>query len=184
MVEKAEKKTGGIVQKVMKFAGVGIVCTLLDYLVYQMALNLIFQGNLALSAVTSGVISTFAAYVMHNNITWKERDPGKYGVIKFFIWNGVTVFLLRPPLTWFFSLFGFLYGFVYWLTSWIFTYDFVASTGVYLLMTTVTMVLNYTVYEKLVFAKEQGKGGKKVDVKGIGQAREETKGKGKGKKQG
>lgn len=171
--------------KVLKFAGVGIVATIVDYLVYQFSLNVLFKDNLAISAVISGVVATFAAYIMHNNITWRERDPGKYGVLKFFIWNGIAVFGLRPPLTWFFSTcFEWLYGFVYFLTGWIFSYEFVKSTGVYVLMTLVIMLLNYTVYEKLVFTKDKGVDGKKVDMKSVGKAGKEAKRNSVSKKQG
>lgn len=169
-------KKGKDIKKVLKFAGVGVIATVVDYLVYQFALNVLFVGNLAPSAVVSGVVATFAAYVMHNNITWRERNPGKYGVVKFFIWNGIAVFLLRPPLTWIFSTcFDWLYGFVYFLTSWIFNYEFVKSTGVYILMTLVIMLLNFAVYEKLVFTKEKSVDGEKVDVKSVGKARKEEK---------
>lgn len=181
--ENGEVKKGKYV-KVLKFAGVGIVATIVDFLVYQFALNVLFSGNLTISAVVSGVIATFAAYVMHNNITWKERDPGKYGVVKFFIWNGIAVFGLRPPLTWFFGMLTGVYEFAYWLLGWVFSYEFIESTGVYILMTLMIMILNYTVYEKLVFTKENGKSGKKVDVKGVRQAGKEEKRKRVGKKQG
>lgn len=154
IVVAAETK---LMQKIMKFAGVGVVATIVDFLTYQLVLNVIFYGNLTAASVVSGVVATFAAYVMHNNITWKERNPGKYGVVVFFIWNAITVFCIRPPLTWVFGQLTGLYQFAYSLTSWIFSYEFVESTGVYVLMITVTMVLNYLVYEKLVFNKAKGK---------------------------
>ena len=164
--EKSGKKN---FKKILKFAGVGIAATIVDFL--------------AISAIVSGVVATFAAYIMHNNITWKERDPGKYGVVKFFVWNVIAVFGLRPPLTWLFSTcFDWLYGFIYFLTSWIFNYEFVKSTGVYVLMTLVIMFLNFAVYEKLVFTKECSVEGEKVDVKGVGQAGEEKKSKSVSKK--
>ena len=162
-----------IVQKIMKFTGVGIVATLIEYLTYQFGVNVIFGGNLTLSAVLSGVVATFAAYLMHSKITWKTRDPGKYGVVLFFIWNAIAVFAIRPPLTWVFEQLDGLYQFAYMLTSWVFSYEFVRSTGVYVLMSVITMILNYLVYEKVVFTKKKGVGGEKVDVKGVGEAGEE-----------
>lgn len=143
----------GLVKKLMRFAGVGIVAAVVDFLSYQFALNMLFRDNLTLSAVFSGVIATFAAYVMHNNITWRERLPGKYGVAKFFIWNAIAVFILRPPLTWAFEQLTWLYDFGYMLLGWVFSYEFIMSTGVYVLMTLVIMVLNYLVYERLVFTE-------------------------------
>ena len=182
-LEVEEKSGEKNFKKVLKFAGVGIAATIVDFLTYQFSLNILFKDNLAISAVVSGVVATFAAYIMHNNITWKERDPGKYGVVKFVIWNAIAVFGLRPPLTWLFSTcFDWLYGFIYFLTSWIFNYEFVKSTGVYVLMTLVIMFLNFAVYEKLVFTKECSVEGEKVDVKGVRQAREEKKSNGVSKK--
>ena len=183
-------------QKILKFAGVGIIATLIDYIVYQIALNVIFGGNLTFSAVFSGVVSTFAAYVMHNNITWKTRDPGRWGIVKFFLWNFFVVAAVRPVLVWIFGLLTGLYQFAFGICEFLhipFSYEFVASTGVYVLMTAVTMTLNFIFYEKLVFGKgaadatgdsakassaaEEDEEGEQVKVKSVRKAGKETKSK-------
>lgn len=172
-------------QRVLKFAGVGIAATLADYLCYQIVLHTFLQGNLAAAAIFAGVIATFVAYLGHSQITWKTRDPGRWGIVKFFLWNAFVVILIRPILVWIFELLSFLYGFGYWLASSMhlpFSYEFVESTGVYVLMTAVTMVLNYIFYGRVVFGKEK-EGGEKVDVKGVRKAGEEKKAKSVSKKQ-
>ena len=58
-----------------------------------------------------------------------------------------------------------------------FDYDFVESTGIYVLMTIVTMTLNYIFYEKVVFgnvAKVQEKEGEEVDVERVRKAGKEA----------
>ncbi len=172
-------------ERILKFAGVGVAATIADYLFYQIALHTFLQDNLAGAAIFAGVLATFVAYIGHSNITWKTRDPGRFGIIKFFLWNAFVVILVRPVLVWLFELPVFLYEFAYWLCDAIhlpFGFDFVESTGVYVLMTAVTMVLNYIFYGRVVFGKEQVDG-KDVDVKSIGKAGEEKQTKGVSKKQ-
>lgn len=85
-----------------------------------------------LASIFSGITATFVAFILHNKITWKERNPGRYGV---------------------------------------------ESTGIYVLMTIVTMTLNYIFYEKVVFgnvAKVQEKEGEEVDVERVRKAGKET----------
>lgn len=165
--ETAEKST--TVSRILKFAGVGIVATVFDYLVYTGLVMLFFGGDVnmaTLASVISGVLSVFVAYFLHNNITWKERNPGKYGIIKFFIWNFVIVLLARPLLSMLFSLTTGLYEFAFMILGWIpffSSYEFVESTGIYVLMILVTMTLNYVFYEKIVFGKKESRDEKDVE---------------------
>lgn len=166
-------------QRILKFAGVGIAATIADFLLYELALHTVFQGNLTASAIAAGVGATFVAYIGHSKITWKTRDPGKWGIVKFFLWNAFMVALVRPILVWFFDLLTGLYEFGLWLCQAIhlpFDYEFVESTGVYILMTIVTLVLNYLFYGRVVFSKEKV-GGEKVDVKSVRKAGKEEKAK-------
>ena len=108
----------------------------------------------------AGIIATGAAYLMHSNITWKERDPGKFGIIKFFIWNILVMVCVRPLLTLVFRLLTGLYEWVFGTgvnigINW--DYNFVESTGIYGFMTIITMILNFTVYERLIFEKKPQK---------------------------
>lgn len=170
-------------QRVLKFIGGGVAATVVDYVVYTLFVMVVFGGNVGmawLASIFSGIAATFAAFILHSKITWKERSPGKYGIIKFFAWNAFVIILVRPLLTKLFGLLIGLYQFAFMITSAVhlpFDYDFVESTGIYVLMTIVTMTLNYIFYEKVVFgnvAKVQEKEGEEVDVERVRKAGKET----------
>ena len=167
--------------KIFKFVGVGITVTLIDYLVYSFVMMVLFGGNtdlVWLGSIISGVAGTIAAYILHSNITWRGRDPGKYGVLKFFGWNILLVAAIRPLLTLFFGLLDGLYEFAFMITDGIgipFTFEFVESTGIYVLMTAVIMVLNFLFYDRVVFGevKHKDNGKKKVNVDSVRKSGEE-----------
>ncbi len=152
-------------KKVATFAVVGAALTVLDFLVYNIVLKMFYGGDangIGVASVVSGVIAMVAAYFAHKNITWKARKPRKYGVAWFFGWNIFAVTIVRPIVTWIFGLviFNRLYEFAFSILSFFnmpFSYEFVNSTGVYVLMTGVIMVLNYLFYEKLVFGETKKK---------------------------
>lgn len=154
-------KGGKMLGKIFKFIGVGVAATLIDYAVYSLVVMVIFGGNTNFAwagAVSSGVVATFAAFFMHSKITWKDKDPGKYGIIKFFAWNAFVVIAIRPVLTLFFGLLIGLYQFAFMIFDGVgvgFSYEFVESTGIYVLMTAVTMTLNFIFYDKIVFGKKK-----------------------------
>lgn len=167
--------------KIFKFVGVGITVTLIDYLVYSFVMMVLFGGNtdlVWLGSIISGIVGTIAAYILHSNITWRGRDPGKYGVLKFFGWNVLLVAAIRPLLTLFFGLLDGLYEFAFMITDGIgipFTFEFVESTGIYVLMTVVIMVLNFLFYDRVVFGevKHKDNGKKKVNVDSVRKSGEE-----------
>ena len=199
--EKVRKVTAG---KVFKFIGVGVACTIIDYVVYSLVVMLFFGGNTDqawLATIISGIVATFAAYELHSHITWKTSDPGKYGIIKFFAWNALLVAAIRPALTFIFGLLTGFYQFAFMISDGInlpFSYEFVESTGIFVLMTVVTMILNFLFYNRIVFgkaktnAKKAGKSSatrttnadknqrEQVDVDGVGQAGKEKQSQNKG----
>ena len=177
-------------KKIFKFIGVGFAITAIEYAIYTALMMVAFGGNAEMAPVAtamSGAVAMIVAFIMHSKITWRERDPGKFGIIKFFIWNIILVALIRPGLAAFFELLVGLYQFGFMITSAIhlpFSYDFVESTGIYVLTTAVTMVLNFICYEKIVFGtkiKVKEEQGEKIEVKSIGKSREEEKSKSKAK---
>lgn len=176
--------------RILKFAGVGFIAAVLDYAVYEVCVLTFLSGfdfKQPLAIVIAGAVSTVAAFFLHSNITWKERDPGKFGVIKFFIWNILIIEILRPQLTVLFDLefFHNFYQFVYMLVGWIplfSSYVFVSSTTSYVLITIITMTLNFIFYEKFVFGSK--KQGEKIDMKSIRKPREEKQAKSKTKDNG
>lgn len=171
-------------KKIFKFVGVGLTVTIIEYIIYSLFVMILFGGNTDMAPLAtgmSGAISMLVAFVMHSRITWKERNPGRFGIVKFFAWNILLVALIRPGLAAFFELLTGLYQFAFMITSAIrlpFSYDFVSSTGIYVLVTAVAMVLNFVFYEKIVFGtsiKVKKKQGKEIEVESVRQARKEEK---------
>ena len=172
--------------KIFKFVGVGVACTIIDYALYSLLVMLFFNGDTSqawLATIISGVVATFAAYELHSHITWKESDPGKFGIVKFFAWNALLVVAIRPALTFIFGLLTGFYQFAFMVSNGInlpFSYEFVESTGIFVLMTTVTMILNFLFYNRIVFGKKKAgeldeNQREKVDVDGVRETGEEKK---------
>ena len=137
------------VKRVSKFAIIGTILALFNYLLYTLLALVIFNNNdlLWLSSLISTSITTILAYILHSRITWQERTPTKIGVTNFFIWNALLAIVICPLLTWILSFITPLYEFAYNLCQNLhipFSYEFVESTGVYVLMTVVIMVLNFS----------------------------------------
>lgn len=141
-------------QKATKFVIVGVVVTLFDFIVYSLVAYLLPHALLWIAGVLAGIFATALAYVLHKNITWRERKVEKYTILMFFIWNAAIVFLLRPILITAFTFTVGIYQFGFMVSSFIglpFTYAFIEKTGIYCFMTAITMVVNFIGYEKLVF---------------------------------
>ena len=149
-------------KRVSKFIIIGIVLTIFNFVVYTFLARVIFNNNelLWIDSIISYALATFLAYYLHSKITWKEHNPGKSGIIKFFIWNIITAAAISPFFTWIFGLLTPLYEFIYNIFTAIhlpFDYDFIVSTGVFGLTACVTMILNYLFYDKLVFGEKNAK---------------------------
>ena len=139
---------------------VGITITVFNFTLYTVLARLIIKDNnyLWLATLISTTISTFLAFALHSKITWKERDPGKTGIYKFFAWNLTMAILIGPFLTWIFSSIGPIYDFIYGITSAIhlpFDHNFVQSTGTFVFASIITMILNFLFYDRLVFGKKK-----------------------------
>lgn len=138
----------------------GVLNTAINYGMYEALALLVFTGEnqLWIATLISGAISIFVGYFLHSRFTWKDREVGKKQLGKFFIWNVLMNVAVRPVLTLFFGLFGFLYQFAFNICQGIglgFSYEFVESTGNYVLMTAVVMVINFLVYDKFVFGESK-----------------------------
>jgi glycosyltransferase involved in cell wall biosynthesis/putative flippase GtrA len=145
--------------RTIKFVIVGITLTLINFAIYTFLARIVMSTNelLWLDSLISYFLTTFAAFLLHSKITWKERRPTEFGVIKFFLWNFLTALLISPFFAWFFKQITPLYESVFNLTSAIhlpLDYNFIESTGVFVLTTCITMILNFLFYDKLVFGKE------------------------------
>lgn len=151
-------KTTKTAVRASKYTVVGIILTVFNFIIYTILARTIFHNDnnlLWLVSLISCTIIAFLAYLLHSKITWRERNPGKTGMIKFITWNILIAMAISPFLTWLFGLIAPLYQFAFNITSAIhlpFDYDFVESTGVFCLTTLCTMILNYLFYDRIVFS--------------------------------
>lgn len=138
---------------------VGILVTAFNYAFFAILSNLIIKNNdlIWLSNFIATAITTIVAYFAHSRITWKERKITKYSIIRFFIWNAMLTIAIAPGFTQLFSLLTPLYEFAFNITSAIhlpFSYEFVLTTGAFVLNSIVIMILNFLFYDKFVFGKK------------------------------
>ena len=135
----------------------GLLNTGINYGVYEALALLAFkdEGQRWIATLISGAVSIFVGYFLHSKFTWKDREVSKKQLGRFFVWNVIMNLAVRPLLTLFFGLFGFLYKFAFNICQGLglgfITYRFVESTGNYVLMTAVVMVINFLVYDRFVF---------------------------------
>lgn len=157
---KTPKKSQVITTK--KRAGVyfiiGVTITVSNYLLYTVIANLIIKNNdlLWLSTLIATFIITFLAYFLHSHITWKERTITKTTIYKFFVWSLTQAFLVNPLLTQLFSYFTPLYDLAKSISETIhldFSYDFIQSTGAFVLAGIVVMIINFLFYDNFIFGK-------------------------------
>ena len=139
---------------------VGICVTGFNYALFAILSNLIIKDNdlIWLSNFIATAVTTIVAYIAHSKITWKERTVTKHSLIRFFIWNAMLAIAIAPALTQLFSLLTPLYEFAYNITSAIhlpFTYEFVLTTGAFVLNSIVIMILNFLFYDRFVFGKKK-----------------------------
>jgi len=178
-MKKEKKKQAG------KYFIFGLLNTAINYGMYELLALLVFtqENQLWLATLISGAISIFVGYYLHSHFTWKEREVGNKQLAKFFVWNVVMNVAVRPVLTMFFGLgiFGMLYVFAHNICGMIslpFSYEFVESTGNYVLMTAVVMVINYLVYDRFVFGeKRKHKNREEIEVEGVRETGEKVKAK-------
>ena len=166
-----------------KQAAVYFVCgclnTIIAYAIYEVLALTVFSGEelLAFATLVSGAVSVVTGYVLHSKFTWKERIAGKKEAGKFLVWNIVMAVAIKPLLTLGFQKMSFLYELAFNIFQAIhipFSYEFVETTGVFVLMTAVVMVINFLVYDRFVFGKKKDKGGEKIDMEGVRKTGEEV----------
>ena len=156
-IELNDIKTG---KHASRYLFIGIALAIFNYGLYALIANLIINNNdlLWLSSFIASAFTTILAYILHSKITWKERNPGKTGIYKFLIWNLLLTIAINPGFTQLFSLFTPLYELAFNLFQTIhipFSYEFVQSTGAFVLTAIVTMILNFLFYDRFVFGKKK-----------------------------
>lgn len=152
-VEKSERHA-------VKYVLVGVFITLFDFVVYTVLVKLVFRTNdaLEISTAIATVLATILAYILHSRITWRDRKPAKFGVVKFFLWNGLVAVVLKPFTAWVVGMWTGLFQFALTVSEWLrlpFDYETIEYLGVYGIATLVIMILNYFFYDKLVFGSEK-----------------------------
>ncbi|MBQ6147563.1 GtrA family protein [Candidatus Saccharibacteria bacterium] len=145
-----------------KYFFLGLLNTAIGYGVYEVLALTVFsgEGQLPIASLISGVVSIFTGYYLHSHYTWRGRQVGKRQVVRFFIWNIISATAIKPSLTWVFEFPKFLYQLAFDICQAIhipFSYEFVASTGNFVLVTAVIMVINFLIYDRFVFGKKKEK---------------------------
>lgn len=146
----------------IRYFVIGVLVTSFNYALFAILSNLILRNNdfIWLSNFIATAVTTIVAYFAHSRITWKERTITKHSIIRFFIWNTMLTVAIAPGFTQLFSLFTPLYEFAYNITSAIhlpFSYEFILTTGAFVLNSIVIMILNFLFYDKFVFGKKTTK---------------------------
>lgn len=139
---------------------VGICIAVFNYSLYTILANLIIKDNnlLWLSSFISTAITVIVAFLAHSKITWKERVVTKHSIIRFFIWNAILTIAIAPLLTQLFSLLVPLYEFAYNISTAIhlpFSYEFILTTGAFVLSSAVIMIINFIFYDRFVFGESK-----------------------------
>lgn len=160
--ERTNNSGSGAGRHALKFAVVGVVVTLFDFVVCTVLVKLVFRTNdaLELSTAVATVLATILAYILHSRITWRDRKPARFGVAKFFLWNGLVAVAIKPGVAWALGLWTGLYQFALMVSEWLrlpFDYETIEYLGIYGLATVVVMILNYFFYDRLVFGKGANK---------------------------
>ena len=137
---------------------IGLSLALFNYVFFMIIANLIIKNTdlYWLSSFIATAFTAILAYILHSKITWKERDPGKTGIYKFIIWNIIITVVISPASTQIFSYMTFLYNFAFNITNAMripFSYDFIQSTGAFVLANIVIMIINFLFYDRFIFGK-------------------------------
>ena len=145
--------------RVGKYTIVGLVLAGFNFCTYTLLSRTFFSNNnemLWLVSIIACLITTILGYILHSHITWRERNPGKTGIIKFFIWNILLAITISPLCTQIFKLFTPIYQLAFNISSFMhlpFDYEFIEATGVFGFTAVVTMILNFLFYDRIVFEK-------------------------------
>lgn len=156
--EKPEQKDVKTSKHATRYLIIGTTLALFNYITYTILANLIIKNNdlIWLSTFIATALTTILAYILHSKITWKERPISKTAIYKFFIWNIMLTVAINPLLTQLFSYITPLYEFTFNITTTMhlpFTYEFVLTTGAFILTAIVTTIMNFFLYDKFVFEK-------------------------------
>ena len=138
------------------YVAVGVFVTLVNYVMY-LILAPVFGNSDWRTVSIAGFVAVVTALILHSRLTWRGRKNGRAAAIKFIVYNIFLIAALQPALIWFFdqNFWNWLYDFAFWLTSWVgWDEAFVRRTGLFGLTSCITMIVNFLVYDRLVFRKK------------------------------
>lgn len=140
------------------FLSVGALNTLLDFAFYTFLTLVVFKevGDIALAGFISGTFALVCAFITHGLITFKGSNLGRETMIRFILFTGLGMWILRPLLLSLFIMIPVLYSLVRQFTSAIglpFSLDFISRTGAFGFMVIIILLYNYYVYSRYVFLK-------------------------------
>jgi putative flippase GtrA len=138
------------------FLGVGILNTLIDFLFYTLLVTFVFTSteHIALAGILSGTFALFCAFVTHSLITWKGSKKNIKSVILFILFTGFGMWVIRPLLLSVAIGFTAIYSWVTELLNSIgimFSFQFIANTLAFGIMTIILLIYNYVIYNYVVF---------------------------------
>lgn len=141
------------------FLGVGVFNTLLDFGFYSLLTLTALKGadQIALAGLVSGTFALLCAFLTHSLITWRGAHIGMRTIVKFIIFTGFGMWVIRPALLALFIKLTGLYTWAHGLSETLhlpFSYDFVAHTGAFGFMVIIVLTYNFLVYDRFVFNKK------------------------------
>lgn len=143
------------------FLGVGILNTAIDFIGYSILMYVLPSSNIKLTLVgiLSGTIALCVAFFTHSRITWRGIESRKGVFLRFLLFTGFGMWVIRPLLLNLFSHFTVLSDLLYKLAHPIFgnvlTYTFMSNSVNFILMTAVLLIYNFLTYDNFVFKKDK-----------------------------
>lgn len=140
------------------FLGVGVFNTLVDFGFYTLLTSVLLKNDsqIALAGIISGTVALLCAFITHSFITWRGTDVNAGTMLRFFLFTGFGMWVIRPVLLALFIKLDWLYRWVFEVCTSIglpFSYDFVANTGAFGFMVIIVLAYNYLTYDRFVFKK-------------------------------
>lgn len=138
------------------FLGVGVINTALDFTFYTLLTSFIFTdaSSIALAGFISGTFALTCAFLTHGYITFRGSNLGRKELVKFVIFTGFGMWVLRPLLLAIFIHLETFYQWMHMITNTIglpFSYSFIANTGAFGFMLVIVLTYNYYIYSHYVF---------------------------------
>lgn len=152
-------KSGKHRRKVV-FLLVGVFNTALDFSFYTFLTSTAFKNghNIATAGFISGTFALFSAFVTHSFITWRGANITKHTFMKFFLFTGFGMWVIRPLLLAVFIHLTSVYSSVQRLVGNIglnFSYNFIANSGAFGLMLLIVLIYNFLTYDRYVFSPDE-----------------------------